>query len=166
MPQFQAGDEILVQFVGHALFHARLILAWVFNEMYIICSPDADVYLEDYNDANDVAQVVVRGPGRAVPYGMGAAQLHDFNPPPSAAQVAMLLVAGQREADSERANLGLPPFHGGVAGGAGGGPPAADEARDPVHDRAGRGGWWSVGLDSSLRSSSPHATLGVLAQWV
>ena len=55
-----------------ALFHERLVLAWVNEGEYVVMSPDADVFIEQLDAANpDLVALRFGTTDRALPHGLG-----------------------------------------------------------------------------------------------
>ncbi len=74
------GDHALVlhEDAGEEVLHGRIILAHLGRGLYLILTPDGDVYEEDYSQANrDVAAVRLMA-GNRVPDDLGGVELHRF----------------------------------------------------------------------------------------
>ena len=125
------GSEILIKYSGFNEWHARLLLAEVGNDVFIVITPDGDVFPEDIKASNRDIEQWRRRPGdRSVPFGVAAADAYDFGVLPSAAELAHLQLEAAGAARRERARLGLPDLAPAVppappAGVPGAGPPGA-----------------------------------------
>lgn len=143
------GDRLLVFYETDVVWHARLLLALVDQNLWVILTPDGDIYAEEVSDGNmDWSAWRVWPMGSPVPFGVDPALIHDFHPPPADAVLQQLFQEGCHHAHQERVRLGInnaaPAPHGagggvmGVGGpvvpvGGGGGGPA-------VPNLAGGGG--------------------------
>ena len=47
-----AGNELLIKYVGFPEWHARLLLAEVGNGLWVVVTPDGDVFPEDLKANN------------------------------------------------------------------------------------------------------------------
>jgi hypothetical protein len=105
------GEGVFVNFVGDEEWHARVILDVVGPSLYVVLTPDADIYTEDFSvDGGDVSSVRSRGWEVEVPFGIPLDQVYDFAAFPSDAQLRMLLAEGRQEGDRERVVRGMPPL--------------------------------------------------------
>ncbi|CAE8644665.1 unnamed protein product [Polarella glacialis] len=148
--RLQPGTEILLRYdVPVAEWHARILLAAVDVDTWIVLTPDGDIFAEDLGPRNhDVASWRVRVAG-LVPFGLNPAELYEFHPAPLPAELVNLFQEGTVLASQERARRSLPPLGaaggvaaGAVAGGAvvGGLPPLAGAGGAPMAAVAGGGG--------------------------
>eukprot|EP00969_Alexandrium_andersonii_P103435 4564263-Alexandrium_andersonii.AAC.1 len=67
------GSEVVVLYHvrGVPTWHARLIIGQVAAQEYVICTPDYDLYEEEYSNGKpDVVAWRARGPMRALPAGV------------------------------------------------------------------------------------------------
>lgn len=105
------GSEILVccNVAGPAEFPARLLLAAVGRSEWVVFTPDAGIYNEDYSSDNqDVACWRLRLLGRTFPCGVVWDQIYDIDSVLSGMQLEQLLAEGAvqrrsgRSADSPR----------------------------------------------------------------
>ena len=96
------GDYVLLLYNGFPnLYHKRLLIGWVNGVDFVVVTPTFDVYTENVTAANadlDDVRVCIGG---ARPAGMAHAQIFDFNPGLTAAQVARLLEEGERLASTK-----------------------------------------------------------------
>jgi hypothetical protein len=108
---FTEGEGVFVNFVGVDEWHARVILDVVGPSLFVVLTPDADIYTEDFSvDGGDVSSVRSRGWEVEVPFGIPLDQVYDFAAFPSDAQLRMLLAEGRQEGDRERVVRGMPPL--------------------------------------------------------
>ena len=105
-----AGDQVLLRYSDpEALWHVRILLAFVTNEWWIVVTPTGDLFSEQISNANrDLLGWRFRGGGGGAPYGILPAQIYDFTPSPSPAQLVQLIAEGEQLARQERVRLGLP----------------------------------------------------------
>ena len=108
MPLSQ-GDAVLVQYVASKEWHARYLLAHIFEDEWLIVTPDADRYVEDLGAKSaEIAHRRNRGADVVVPFGVDPRKVYDFNPQPSKAQIDALVAESAAEAEGERYTRGLP----------------------------------------------------------
>eukprot|EP00972_Heterocapsa_arctica_P000016 2560-Heterocapsa_arctica.AAC.1 len=95
MPPLACGAKLVVLYAGDdedaaALYHERIALGHIGGSRYFILTPDYDVYEEDYSCANvDVVAIRILTNGR-LPIDMLGAQVHAFDGPVPAVQLAEL----------------------------------------------------------------------------
>ena len=147
------GDFILVHYdLPDTEWHTRLLLSHVHESVWVILTPQADLYLEDLNGP-DITAWRCFDPQGPVPYGINAHDIHPFRNLPDEAAKAQVFQEGDRHASTERARLGLPaPVTAGIpAAVAGGGPhvnlPPAGGARQDI---AGGGAGGNAALVAAL----------------
>jgi len=131
----QAGSEVLVRYNvrGPVEWHVRLLGCQLDVDGWIICTPDFDIYFEDFA-SDDFQAVRDFAAGRQAPPGVRAGDIYDFanalQGPALAAILAECDAEGRRHAQRHRLPFPyVPPVlpGGGGPGGAlvpGGGPPA------------------------------------------
>ena len=103
------GDYILVHYDFPVTeWHTRLLLSHVHESVWVILTPQADLYLEDINGP-DITAWRCFDPHGPVPYGINAGEIHPFRNFPDDAALAQLFQEGDRHASTERARLGAPP---------------------------------------------------------
>eukprot|EP00929_Paragymnodinium_shiwhaense_P120149 TRINITY_DN92043_c0_g1_i1.p1 TRINITY_DN92043_c0_g1~~TRINITY_DN92043_c0_g1_i1.p1 ORF type:complete len:385 (-),score=64.26 TRINITY_DN92043_c0_g1_i1:316-1470(-) len=130
------GDKILVLYADEPdLYHIRVIGGRTGDSSYLVCTPDFDVYIEDYSlRGGDILTIRVMVEGR-VPFGVDAAEVYRMPRELTADELEDLRV--------EAVRLGGPAA-GAAREGGGADAAAAGGARvDPALDRAG--GKWYVG---------------------
>ena len=111
MAALAAGTEVLIryQIEGPVVWHARLILAHVIDDTYIITTPDEDIYAEDYGaDSEDISMVRARPAGGALPFGVVGQNIYDFRVRPNEIEIHALKIDGGAEAYRERVRRGVP----------------------------------------------------------
>ena len=126
-PVRAAGSEVLIRYdlPDPTEWHARLVLAEVGGDghlldLYIVMTPDMDIYAEDFGTSNpDTPALRDRPADRSIPYGIPVAQVYDFAQLPSAAELRQLVGEAEGMAVAARARLGLlargaAQLHGGV----------------------------------------------------
>ena len=111
MAALAAGTEVLIRYQveGPVVCHARLILAHVTDDIYIITTPDEDIYAEDYGaDSEDISVVRARPAGGALPCGVVGQNVYDFRVRPNETETHVLKIDGEAEAYRERVRRGVP----------------------------------------------------------
>lgn len=101
--------QVLVQYdvPGPILWHERLVLLHVEREEYIICTPDADVYVEDLSLMNDDLRGIRLKPNpAALPPGIAPAQVYAL-PAFNAAEMAAMRATATTLLGQERLTRGL-----------------------------------------------------------
>ena len=108
-PGLQANDEILVRYNvgGRPEWHVRLLLSQISLDEWVICTPDFDIYNEDYSDNRTFRSVRQLAPGRNAPPGVDAAHVYDFDDAVVGAARAQLLHEGNQYAQRECVRRGL-----------------------------------------------------------
>jgi hypothetical protein len=108
---FQVGEQAFVRYNvrGPRLYHVRLVVGHVVDEVYVIYTPDDDLYVEDFGSADflEVGKHTVAG--RAPLVSLTHNSLYDFSAPLSALAMAKALTDGLLESRIERLRRGLPP---------------------------------------------------------
>ncbi|CAK0832385.1 unnamed protein product, partial [Prorocentrum cordatum] len=96
---------------GDALYHERILLAWVVDSLFIVITPDFDVYIEQIDASNpDLEALRVSDHAGSIPFGLTGAQLYRFRARPAGADLVVNLMAeGRHHARVERAARGLAP---------------------------------------------------------
>ena len=108
---------------GPILWHERLVLLHVERDEYIICTPDADVYVEDLSIMNDDLRGIRLKPSPAVlPPGIAPGQVYGL-PAFSAAEIALMRATATTLLGQERVTRGLAAVGAGRAGEAAGAAP-------------------------------------------
>lgn len=123
VPGLRPRDEIIIKYAGYDEWHARILLSEISPALWIVVTPDADIYPEDLGPSNrDIEQWRRRIPGRPPPYGIRSGDLYDFSPRPGAsdldqmcaeADIRAAMVRGDspgippRRRDEHRAGLGI-----------------------------------------------------------
>lgn len=104
------GDHIVIRYEDpENLWHVRLLLSHVSAAIWVILTPDGDLYLEDLgSDNGDIRAWRVFTPGGPSPYGVPADQIYDFRVRPDEVSLQRLLDEGGVHAANERARLGVP----------------------------------------------------------
>ena len=98
---------VLYDVGGPPLWHERLVLEHVTQEIYIVATPDQDVYGEELSLLNaDLRGIRVRTAPGALPAGLNAGITYQL-PVFSAAEMANLQQAAQHELAAERAIRGI-----------------------------------------------------------
>lgn len=104
----KAGDRILCFYSGDVVWHTRYLLACVDKDVWIVVTPDGDIYSEEVSHGNsDWDGWRVWRPGGGIPFGVDPNLIYNFNPPPSEAALQALIAEGENHAAQERARLGL-----------------------------------------------------------
>ena len=86
-----------------------LVVGRVVDEVYVILTPDLDIYCEDYSGASpDIAQIRDRPAGGGAPLRIRTAQIYSFAVRPNVGETAQLVAEGNAEARRERMRRGLP----------------------------------------------------------
>ncbi len=112
-PVWADGREVLVQYnVAGKKWHARIILAYVGDDAdenyhYVTITPDSDSVENQGARSREVLAVLARGGGRAIPFGVRAADVYDFALPLTADQIEGLVAEAQRTAAVETGRLGF-----------------------------------------------------------
>ena len=77
MASHREGSEVLVRYnvAGPGLYHERLILAHIADWRYVICTPDLDIYDEDFGGP-DFHSIRKFADGRTLPPGIVPAQVY------------------------------------------------------------------------------------------
>ena len=102
------GDFILVHYdVTETLWHARLLLSHVHQSLWVIVTPDGDLYLEDLGGP-DITAWRNYEPHGPTPFGINAHEIYPFRNLPGDAARNQLMIEGERHAAAERIHLGLP----------------------------------------------------------
>ncbi|CAK0818286.1 unnamed protein product, partial [Prorocentrum cordatum] len=107
----RAGTGITVFLnYGDALYHERILLAWVVDSLFIVITPDFDVYIEQIDASNpDLEALRVSDHAGSIPFGLTGAQLYRFRARPAGADLVNLMAEGRHHARVERAARGLAP---------------------------------------------------------
>lgn len=130
------GDRLLVFYDQDVVWHCRLLLALVHQNLWIILTPDGDIYAEEVSDGNtDWSAWRVWPLGGGLPFGVDPNLIHDFNPMPAGAVLQQLFAEGAHHAHQEQVRLGV-----GAAAAAAGAPAAAPAALVPAAAGGGAGG--------------------------
>ena len=111
MAALATGTEVLIRYhvEGPVVWHARLILAHVVDDTYIITTPDEGIYAEDYGaDSEDISVVRARPAGGALPFGVVGQNIYDFRVRPSGFEIHASKIDGEAEAYRERVRRGVP----------------------------------------------------------
>lgn len=109
MPRHDLGQHLLVKFPRVNELHGRVVCSVVGNEVYVIRTPDGDLYAEDYSErGGDVEKVLVRDGVGVVPPGARGARVYDFRGPLSAARLVPVFAEADVEAQAERRARGWP----------------------------------------------------------
>ena len=105
------GDFIIVQYhVPEDLWHVRLLLAAVSETLWVIVTPQADLYIEDIGvNSQEISAWRAFDPTGPLPYGVAPGTVHGFRQLPDAAAKQRLFDEGERHAQVERARRGLAP---------------------------------------------------------
>ena len=93
MAALAAGTGVLIRYrvEGPAVWHARLILAHMIDDTYIITTPDEDIYAEGYGaDSEDISMVRARLAGGALPFGAVRQNIYDFRVRPGELEIHAL----------------------------------------------------------------------------
>jgi hypothetical protein len=108
---YNDGEGVFMNFVGKTEWHARVILDMIGPSLYVVLTPNADIYTQDFSaDGGGVSSVRSRGWEIEVPFGIPLDQVYDFAAFPSGAQLRMLLAEGRQAGDRERVARGMPPL--------------------------------------------------------
>jgi len=127
MTTYAIGARVFIAYDGYAAYHERLIVGHVAGALYMVCTPDFDVYPEVLDRTNpDLSAVRVSTRPGLPPVGVSPADVYGFRPL-TPAEEATLVEEGRMLTDAERVALGLGP-----AGGAARLPAAAAAAPLPV----------------------------------
>ena len=104
------GDFAIIRYnVPEELWHVRLLLSHVHQGLWVILTPDGDLYMEELSEGNrDILGWRAFDPNGPAPYGIAPNQMYGFRNYPDAAAVQRLRDEGARHAQEERARLGLP----------------------------------------------------------
>ncbi len=106
------GDQVLVFYNDptETKWHARILLALIHADDWIILTPDGDIYAEQISGGNPdlIAWRPMELDG-SLPIGIVVGQVYGFRNLPDAAAMARLTAEGQRHAAQERARRGLGP---------------------------------------------------------
>lgn len=95
---------LLYDMVDDPLWHARLLLAPIGHDWWVVLSPDYDIFPEQLSIGNtDLAAIRFRADSRAIPLGIAADSLYDFNEYPRGRDLAHLTFEGRALAAAERA---------------------------------------------------------------
>ena len=98
MQPLEAGDRVFVRYEGFATHHERTILGRMRGSLYFILSPEADVYIEDYNMTNeDIETVWVMISGQ-VPVDFLEGEVHRFDVPGVADRIREFLAKARLQA--------------------------------------------------------------------
>ncbi|CAL1154679.1 unnamed protein product [Cladocopium goreaui] len=113
----EAGHIALVSYGERpVVWHTRILLAHVHGSCWIILTPDHDRYEEQLDAANpDYEDFEFLGPNHAIPARIPQASIYGFAPM-DPGELARQMALGRIEADSIRAQRGLPPLAGGRQG--------------------------------------------------
>lgn len=113
----EAGHFALVSYGERpVVWHTRILLAHVHGSCWIILTPDHDRYEEQLDAANpDYEDFEFLGPNHAIPARIPQASIYGFAPM-DPGELARQMALGRIEADSIRAQRGLPPVAGGRQG--------------------------------------------------
>lgn len=104
----KAGDRILVYYEGNTFWHTRYLLACVERSLWIIITPDGDIYAQEVSSANGDWEAWRSWPlGGGIPVGVDGNRIYRFNPEPDAGTLQQLLQEGDQHAQQERVRLGL-----------------------------------------------------------
>ena len=104
------GDFVIIKYnVAEQLWHVRLLLSHVHQGLWVILTPDGDLYMEELSEGNrDIIGWRVFDPNGSAPYGIAPNQIYGFRNYPDAAAVQRLQDEGARHAHIERGRLGVP----------------------------------------------------------
>ena len=86
------GDHALLLYedAGEEVFHERIILPHLGRGLYLILTPDGDVYEEDYSQVNrDIVPVSLMAGDRVLD-DLGGSDLRQFRCPPEARRLGRL----------------------------------------------------------------------------
>jgi hypothetical protein len=114
------GSVALVRYAiaGAEVWHERQVIAHITDDVYVICTPDMDVYAEDLSITNaDLQGLRMRAAVGGVPYGINAATVYPL-PAWTVAQQATISQLASVEAAAERLARGVGAVAPPVAGGA------------------------------------------------
>ncbi|CAE7422123.1 unnamed protein product [Symbiodinium natans] len=94
------GDFIIVQYhVPEDLWHVRLLLAAVSETLWVIVTPQADLYIEDIGvNSQEISAWRAFDPTGPLPYGVAPGTVHGFRQLPDAAAKQRLFDEGERHA--------------------------------------------------------------------
>ncbi|CAK0809042.1 unnamed protein product, partial [Prorocentrum cordatum] len=92
------------------LWHERLILAWVSASLYVVLTPDCDVFIEQLDIASADRSGMRFGPaGGGLPAGLAGGRVHRFAVAPALAELAALLAEGLRRRSWSGKRAGIAP---------------------------------------------------------
>lgn len=120
------GKRVLVEYNvgGPRLYHERLVVEWIREELYVVVTPDRDVYAEDLSISNpDIRTLKMKPSDRGLPAGVAAGEVYAL-PRWGENQLRTLKEEAAAVAQEERGlapAVGAAPVvhgHGGVDGGA------------------------------------------------
>lgn len=101
----RARDEILIKYAGYDEWHARILLSEISPSLWVVVTPDADIYPEDLGATNrDIEQWRRRIVGRPLPYGIRAGSVYDFDHRPAAGDLDQLCAEADIRAAMVRAS--------------------------------------------------------------
>ena len=100
-----AGREVLVGYnIVPVEWHARLLIAWIEADWWIIVTPEGDVYAEMISLSNqDLVGFRVRPVDLTLPMGIDPNSVHDFQHRPDPVALGRLLEEGVVHSNVERA---------------------------------------------------------------
>ena len=93
------GELVFLRYRGDpAVVHTRLLLGRVFEEEWVVCTSDHDIYTEDLSPENPDLPHRWHSPDGRVPRGVPARQIYAFAPM-EAAEYTRILRRGRREVE-------------------------------------------------------------------
>ena len=102
MSALWSGSRFLVQYLGAALWHERIVIARIGPGQFLVLTPDGDVYVEDYREENrDVTAVRVlkaRSHMASLPEDIAAADVYRFRAPVAGSRIKQILSEAVRVA--------------------------------------------------------------------
>lgn len=102
------GQVVLVRYVGHQMWHERLICAAVSPPEFVVCTPTLDFFAEELDLTNpDLSGLTFYLPDGNRPPGVGPNHVFGF-PLLDAVRLFRLLAEGELLAVTERAAQGVP----------------------------------------------------------
>ena len=103
------GMTVFVRYVGDDLWHERLLLARVGTSLnvWVICTPDNDLYTESFGNSNDDVDGFRFGtPANVLPPGVPPGRAYRFNVLPTGAALAHLKAEAETLAEAESFRMG------------------------------------------------------------
>ena len=118
----KAGDIVLVRYEDDGPWHERLLLYRARGSIWVLATPDYDIYEEEIGSHNaDFVAVRYPKPGGGLPPGVQQGTVYGFDAP-SDDDKKQLIVEGTEMGRAERERLGLPLDDAPAAAAAGGNP--------------------------------------------